>query len=103
MTQTPLAARPSRTARTSLIAVFALVLLPGCASATRDGQVALLRGDNAGAAAYFETALAKRPTSVTALVGLGIARYRLESYAEADRALNDASPRPDLRWLASIG
>lgn len=97
MTQTLLPARATRTASTFLIVGFALVLLSGCASATRDGQVALLTGDNAGAAVYFETALATRPTSVTALVGLGIARYRLGSYAEADRALNDAlAQAPDL-------
>ena len=65
--------------------------------------MALLTGDNAGAAVYFETALAKHPTSVTALVGLGIARYRLGSYAEADRALNDALAQTSIcRWLASI-
>lgn len=97
MTQTLLPARASRTASTFLIVIFALVVLSACASATRDGQVALLTGDNAGAAVYFETALAQRPTSVTALVGLGIARYRLGSYAEADRALNDAlAQAPDL-------
>jgi len=73
------------------------LVLTGCASATRDGQTALLYGDNATAATYFETALAKNPTSVSALVGLGVARYRLGAFAEADRALNDAlAQSPDL-------
>jgi Tetratricopeptide repeat len=96
MTQTLVPARASRTASATLPILFVLVLLSGCASATRDGQVALLYGDNAGAAAYFETALAKHPTSVTALVGLGVARYRLGSYADADRALNGLGVAPRL-------
>ena len=89
MTQNFVPARASRAVCTITI-LIALVLVSGCASATRDGQVALLTGDNTGAAASFETALAKHPTSVTALVGLGVARYRLGAFAEADRAFNDA-------------
>jgi len=79
-----------RTVRAASLVVLLALVLTGCASATRDGQVALRYGDNATAAAYFETALAKNPTSVSALVGLGIARYRLGAFAEADAALNDA-------------
>jgi tetratricopeptide (TPR) repeat protein len=75
-----------------VIALLALILT-GCASATRDGQAALQYGNNAAAASYFETALAKNPTSVPALVGLGVARYRLGALAEADRALNEAVAR----------
>lgn len=94
MTQRPALPRTFRAA--GLIVLLALILT-GCASANRDGQVALLYGDNATAVTYFETALAKDPTSVSALVGLGIARYRLGAYAEADRALNDAlAQTPDL-------
>jgi tetratricopeptide (TPR) repeat protein len=94
MTQRPVLPRTVRVA--GLVFLLALILT-GCASANRDGQVALLYGDNATAAAYFETALAKDPTSVSALVGLGIARYRLSAFAEADRALNDAlAQSPDL-------
>ena len=94
MTQRPALPRISRAV--SLAFLLALILT-GCASATRDGQVALLYGDNATAAASFENALAKNPNSVTALVGLGIARYRLGAFVEADRALNDALARsPDL-------
>jgi tetratricopeptide (TPR) repeat protein len=81
--------RPLRDARPFVIVLLVLILT-GCASATRDGQVALQYGDNATAASYFETALAKNPTSVTALVGLGVARYRLGAFAEAERALNEA-------------
>lgn len=97
MTQIP---APSRTVRTAGVVVTLLLAvggLGGCASAMRDGQVALLTGDNAGAAADFETALAKDPTSVTALVGLGVARYRLGSFADADRAFASAlALAPDL-------
>jgi len=94
MTQRPALPRTFRAA--GLVVLLALILT-GCASANRDGQVALLYGDNATAATYFETALAKDPTSVSALVGLGIARYRLGAYTEADRALTDAlAQTPDL-------
>jgi len=94
MTQRPALPRTFRAA--GLVVLLALILT-GCASANRDGQVALLYGDNATAATYFETALAKDPTSVSALVGLGIARYRLGAYAEADSALNDAlAQTPDV-------
>src|SRR5262245_21925885 len=94
MTQRPALPRTFRAA--VLVSLIALILA-GCASATRDGQVALLYGDNAAAVTYFETALAKNPDSVRALVGLGIARYRLGSFAEADHALNDAlAQSPDL-------
>jgi tetratricopeptide (TPR) repeat protein len=89
MTQRFALPRISRAAGLLLALLLALVLT-GCASATRDGQVALLYGDNATAATYFENALAKNPTSVTALVGLGVARYRLGAFDEADRALNEA-------------
>ena len=86
-----------RSVRAAGLVVLLALILTGCASANRDGQVALLYGDNATAATDFETALAKDPTSVSALVGLGIARYRLGAYAEADRALNDAlAQTPDL-------
>ena len=96
MTQRLARPRTFRAAGTIVVLLLALVLT-GCASATRDGQTALLYGDNATAVAYFETALAKNPTSVTALVGLGVARYRLGAFAEADRALNDAlAQSPDL-------
>ena len=79
------------------VVLLVALVLTGCASATRDGQVALQYGDNATAATYFETALAKNPTSVTALVGLGVARYRLGAFAEADRALSEALVQsPDL-------
>jgi tetratricopeptide (TPR) repeat protein len=94
MTQRPTL---SRTLRAAGLVVLLALILTGCASATRDGQNALLYGDNATAATYFETALAKNPTSVSALVGLGIARYRLGAFDEADRALNTALARsPDL-------
>src|SRR5262245_42582736 len=94
MTQRPALPRTFRAV--GLVSLLALILT-GCASASRDGQLALRYGDNATAAAYFESALAKDPTSVSALVGLGIARYRLGAFPEADRALNDAlAQSPDL-------
>jgi len=97
MTQIPVPPRAFRSAGTLVTTLIALIVLAGCASATREGQVALLSGDNADAAAHFEAALAKNPTSVNALVGLGVARYRLESFADADRAFTSALVQvPDL-------
>jgi tetratricopeptide (TPR) repeat protein len=97
MTQIPVPPRAFRSAGTLVTPLIALIVLAGCASATREGQVALLIGDNAEAAAHFEAALAKNPTSVNALVGLGVARYRLESFADADRAFTSAlAQTPDL-------
>src|SRR5262245_11631576 len=86
-----------RTLRAPGRVLLLALIFAGCASANRDGQVALLYGDNTTAATYFATALAKDPTNVSALVGLGIARYRLGDFAEADRALNAAlAQSPDL-------
>ena len=91
MTQTLLPARATRTASTFLHRWLRAGSPVGLRQrdARRSGGAAA-PATTPGAAAYFETALAKHPTSVTALVGLGIARYRLGAFAEADRALNDA-------------
>jgi tetratricopeptide (TPR) repeat protein len=90
MTQRPALPRTFRAV--GLVFLLALILT-GCASATRDGQVALRYGDNATAVSNFERALAKNPDSVTALVGLGIARYRMGAFVEAESALNAALAR----------
>jgi len=90
MTQIGLSRRRGRHAGAVLTVLLALLVIAGCASATRDGQVALLTGDNTDAVAHFEAALAKDPTNVAALVGLGVARYRLGLFDDADRALTSA-------------
>src|SRR5438552_11003611 len=75
---------------------LALVMLvaTGCATTpTAVGSAALRQGRPADAIAQFEKALAEDPGRVDALVGLGIARYRLGLYDDAIAALNDAVAR----------
>ena len=75
---------------------LALVILvaAGCATTpTAIGSTALREGRPADAIAQFEKALAEEPGRVDALIGLGIARYRLGAYDEAIAALSDAIGR----------
>ena|SRR5438552_3430297 len=78
---------------------LALVILVavGCATTpTAVGSAALREGRPADAIAQFEKALADEPGRLDALIGLGIARYRLGLYDDAIAALGDAVGRaPD--------
>ena len=79
-----------------LPALSALALLSACATATSRGQAALYAGRYDEAVARFEEALSRDPERVAALVGLGIARYRLGALDEAERVFTEAlrqSPR----------
>ena len=80
--------------------VVALVTVTGCA--TMNGQAALGRGLYDEAATQFARALERDPDRVDAMVGLGIARYKLGSYADAaailDRAVTQA-PKSDVARL----
>jgi tetratricopeptide (TPR) repeat protein len=70
----------------------AIALLAGCATATRQGHVALGGGRYDEAARHFEDALAgAEPARPVDLIGLGIARYKLGALDEAHRALTDAA------------
>jgi Flp pilus assembly protein TadD len=81
----------------ALAALTALTLLAGCATATTRGQAALYSGRYDEAATRFEEALTQEPESVAALVGLGIARYRLGALDDAQRHLTEAlAQAPDL-------
>jgi tetratricopeptide (TPR) repeat protein len=70
--------------------IAALTLLAGCATSTSQGRAALSRGSYAEAARHFEEALAQDPDRVGALVGLGVARYKLDALDDAQRALQEA-------------
>jgi tetratricopeptide (TPR) repeat protein len=83
--------------RYGLALALVVVLAAGCATTpTAAGSVALREGRPSDAVAHFERALADNPDRLDALVGLGIAHYRLGAYPEAIAALTDAANRaPD--------
>ena len=80
-----------------LPALVVCALLAGCATPTIEGRAALGRGSYDEAARHFEEALARQPGRVTDLVGLGIARYKLDALDDAQRAFEEAlAPAADL-------
>jgi tetratricopeptide (TPR) repeat protein len=82
-------------------------LLTGCATAYRSGEVALQEGRYEDAAARFGEALADRPDRPEALLGLGLAQYRLGSFdaavASLERAVRVAPDRADVRLYLALG
>jgi len=84
----------------SLLALPALAvcaLLAGCVTPTTEGRAALGRGSYDEAAQHFEEALMRQPGRVADLVGLGIARYKLDALDDAQRAFEEAlAQAPDL-------
>jgi tetratricopeptide (TPR) repeat protein len=75
------------------LAVIAAVAA-GCATTPSSaGRAALREGRAADAASNFEAALAQDPERLDALIGLGIARFRLGNYDEAITALSQAVNR----------
>lgn len=89
------------------IVLMTLVLLAGCATPTLQGRAALGRGSYDEAARHFEEALTSDPARVADLVGLGIARYKLDALDEAQHAFTravdqDATVAPAQLYLAMI-
>lgn len=79
------------------------LLAAGCATTpTAVGSAALRQGRPADAVAQFEKALAEDPSRIDALIGLGIAKYRLGAYDEAIAALGDAVNRVPDRAVARL-
>ena len=74
---------------------LALVILvaAGCAGPTAAGSNALREGRPAEALQHFEHALNEDPGHLDALIGVGIARYRLGTYDGAISALEEAVKR----------
>ena len=79
--------------RARLFVVLALaVAVAGCTASVR-GQSALRQGNYVDAAMAFEEALAENPGRLDALIGLGVARYKLGLYPEAAQLLAQAVTR----------
>lgn len=74
-----------------MITLASLVLLTGCATPILQGHAALSTGRYDEAVRRFEQALAEAPEQPSALVGLGIARYKLGDLEEARRSLTQAA------------
>jgi tetratricopeptide (TPR) repeat protein len=84
--------------RLAVVPALTLMLaLAACATPTMQGRAALGRGSYDEAARYFEEALASKPGRVGDLIGLGVARYKLDALDEARRVFEEAlAQRPDL-------
>jgi tetratricopeptide (TPR) repeat protein len=83
-------------------AILVILLAAGCAGPTAAGRTALREGRPAEALEYFQRALNEEPGHLDALVGLGIARYRLGIYDGALSALGDAVTRAPADPLARL-
>jgi Flp pilus assembly protein TadD len=79
------------------LVILALAVLAGCSRTLGRAETALYAGRYDEAAGRFQEALAEKPDSVEALVGLGIAQYRLGTLDEAERTFVEAARRaPEL-------
>lgn len=76
-----------RLARIVLGIFLALPALAGCATPYAQGLTALRQERYDEAASYFTEILARDPGRLDALAGLGVARYKLGAFQEAEDAL----------------
>jgi tetratricopeptide (TPR) repeat protein len=67
-----------------------VLALAGCATAYGRGELALRSGHYDEAARHFEQAIGADPDRAEALLGLGIARYKLGELPQASTALEEA-------------
>ena len=83
-----------RQTSTTRVLVFALIMVSaavsGCATAYTEGRTALTLGRYEEAATDFEHALTEHPDRIDALVGLGVARYKLGAFDESIETLSRA-------------
>ena len=76
------------------VALLAAVTLGGCATSSYTaGTVAARQGNHAEAVSHYQEALAKDPSRLDALVGLGMARYKLGAFDDAITILEQAVTR----------
>ncbi|HTO11777.1 MAG TPA: tetratricopeptide repeat protein [Candidatus Binatia bacterium] len=87
---------------TIALILLALVVLTGCARALGRAETSLYAGRYDEAAARFQEVLAAQPDNADALVGLGIAKYRLGTLDEAERAFAEAGRRAPERPVPQL-
>ncbi|MBI2219536.1 MAG: tetratricopeptide repeat protein [Candidatus Rokubacteria bacterium] len=85
-----------------VVVAFVPVLAAACATAYTDGRSALQEGRYIDAAERFEQAVASEPQNVDALVGLGLARYKLADFEEAAATLDRAVARAPRHVVARL-
>jgi tetratricopeptide (TPR) repeat protein len=78
------------------------LLAAACATAYTDGRSLLREGRYVDAAERFEQAVASEPENVDALVGLGLARYKLADFEEAAGVLDRAVARAPRHFVARL-
>jgi tetratricopeptide (TPR) repeat protein len=82
--------------RTVLTLLIALALTAGCATTIEKGESALRQGRYLEAERYFNEALAKDPSRVSALAGLGVTQYKRGELDQAVATLQKAlAARPN--------
>jgi Flp pilus assembly protein TadD len=87
---------------TGFLAAIVAVALGGCTTAVGQGDTALHAGRPADAARHFGEALAAEPERLDALMGLGIARFRLGAWGSARAALEDVLAKAPRRAEARL-
>jgi tetratricopeptide (TPR) repeat protein len=80
-------------ARAVLLTLLLAGFLAGCATPYRQGRAALAQGRYEEAVAEFERSLASDPDRLDALVGLGVAKYKVGAFDESIGALTRAVAR----------
>ena len=75
-----------------LAPLLALLTLAGCATPYAQGRAALRQERYHEAASHFTEALARDPARLDARAGLGVTRYKLGAFDEAETALRQVLP-----------
>src|SRR5882672_10840114 len=92
--------------RRSFVFVFVVVAIVtafvGCATPYAQGRKSLSQGRYDAAASRFQETLAQHPNQSSALVGLGIARYKLGAYDDAVDILGRAVAQEPTDPLARL-
>jgi tetratricopeptide (TPR) repeat protein len=87
---------------TMSIGALAIAFFAGCTTAVMEGRSALRQGHYEDAATRFTQALARDPGWLDALIGLGVAKYKLAEYDEAIDALERVVAREPRQATAHL-